>query len=660
MKKSLGEGMLSRSSQPAAAADGSSTSRSHLSYADSQADWADPGGPGAAAKGAEHVGSATFASGLRGLLGGASSRLLGSLMGRASSSSKADADEEEEELWFTSLDDFKPICHMLHRGRYMTAYFACANKTGQHFLLKKYDKHKTVPAEERGVRRSIAFSELLRHPNLVRCMGQWEEADIIYVEEEYVGKSDMFMEEYVGKGDIFNDCISHPEKYTERHVAVSLVKPLLKALAYLHANNIIHRSVLPENLYMGIDDVARLGHLTLAVDQLSDRPKSRTALLDYMAPEMLSVKPHNEHELALGLLDDSSSESGADEEDEPSQQQQQQQQQQLGASLQPASGDGGRGSKQAAARPRSSSGGGGNSSSGGQQPSRQGSRSIPMLQDEGCDAAALQPAGSSMSKLMRSSRSLNAAAAAGRAEWEHRDYYDEKVDIWQVGCMVHELLCGSMPFEVESKIDSAGLALWADIEQPPGSLPPDCVDFLQQVLAKDPRQRPSAEQLQEHPWLARCEAGEPGAGCEPLMKRTTRKLQEVDTIPGLGAAASGLMAGFNGLGNMGQMFSRVGQFFQNLRPAAGAARTARGGSDGATELTPVREPASAPRPSRSSDRLESGRPSADRSSDRTDRPSRLERRDRDDDNDSRDDSRGSRRDTLGSLTAVLLVSSAAY
>jgi hypothetical protein len=44
-------------------------------------------------------------------------------MGRASSSSKGDAEEEEEEeLWFTSLDDFKPICHMLHRyvcGGYM-------------------------------------------------------------------------------------------------------------------------------------------------------------------------------------------------------------------------------------------------------------------------------------------------------------------------------------------------------------------------------------------------------------------------------------------------------------------------------------------------------------------------------------------------------------
>jgi hypothetical protein len=67
-------------------------------------------------RGAEHPGSVPFASSLRGLLGGASSRLLGSLMGRSSSSSKGDAEEEEEEeLWFTSLDDFKPICHMLHR-----------------------------------------------------------------------------------------------------------------------------------------------------------------------------------------------------------------------------------------------------------------------------------------------------------------------------------------------------------------------------------------------------------------------------------------------------------------------------------------------------------------------------------------------------------------
>lgn len=179
---------------------------------------------------------------LKGLLGGASSKIFGSIIGRNSGSSKSDdAGADQEELWFTSLDDFKPICHMLHRGRFMTAYFACANKTGQHFLLKKYDKRKhlsgtpesaaapqagacvlhvwcacslacscdccwanaavclavgpssahlpiptpdkMLPADERGVRRAIAFSELLQHPNLVRLMGTWESDDTIFVGE---------------------------------------------------------------------------------------------------------------------------------------------------------------------------------------------------------------------------------------------------------------------------------------------------------------------------------------------------------------------------------------------------------------------------------------------------------------------------------------------
>jgi hypothetical protein len=42
---------------------------------------------------------------------------------------------------------------------------------------------KMLPAEERGVRRSIAFSELLQHPNLVRLMGTWESDEFIFVGE---------------------------------------------------------------------------------------------------------------------------------------------------------------------------------------------------------------------------------------------------------------------------------------------------------------------------------------------------------------------------------------------------------------------------------------------------------------------------------------------
>ena len=48
--------------------------------------------------------------------------------------------EGEEEEWFTGLEQFKPLCHMLHRGHAMQAWFAQSLVSGRHFVLKKYDK----------------------------------------------------------------------------------------------------------------------------------------------------------------------------------------------------------------------------------------------------------------------------------------------------------------------------------------------------------------------------------------------------------------------------------------------------------------------------------------------------------------------------------------
>lgn len=278
------------------------------------------------------------------------------------------------------------------------------------------------------------------------------------------------------------------------------------------------RSVLPENAYMGLDDVLRLGHLVLAIDQTSDRPKSRTTLLDYMAPEMLSIRPHNEHELALldddsedGVSSSSVSDSRQEEEDHQQQHQQQWQsltydqleQSQVGllyqdeavsstaaavkldthavAMQQPGANRG----RQAEQQQHSTQAAGRHHQLQQQEqpeeqhveqanevqqpaqldPSRQASLDLAakvQLDDgteESSPAAAAAGAAQAAalanqlhSKPMRSgSRAfLGRCAAGGRAEWEYQDHYTEKVDIWQLGCMLHELLCGSMPFEVRS------------------------------------------------------------------------------------------------------------------------------------------------------------------------------------------------------------------
>ena len=137
-----------------------------------------------------------------------------------------------------------------------------------------------LPRQEAQVRRALALAETLRHEHLVRCMGTWEGDDAIYMGERGERRGRVLcvlcvvllvccarralqrltppslthkphhhdglnaVEEYVGRGDVLNDAVRHPERYSERHVAAAIAGPLLRVLAYLHAANVVHRSVV--------------------------------------------------------------------------------------------------------------------------------------------------------------------------------------------------------------------------------------------------------------------------------------------------------------------------------------------------------------------------------------------------------------------------------
>lgn len=54
--------------------------------------------------------------------------------------------------------------------------------------------------DERGVRRALAFAQMLEHPHLVRCCGTWEDEKALYIVEEYATKGDLLQVGGAGGG----------------------------------------------------------------------------------------------------------------------------------------------------------------------------------------------------------------------------------------------------------------------------------------------------------------------------------------------------------------------------------------------------------------------------------------------------------------------------
>ena len=77
-----------------------------------------------------------------------------------------------------------------------------------------------------------------------------------------------------------------------------------------------------------------------------------------------------------------------------------------------------------------------------------------------------------------------------------------QVDIWAVGVLAYELVCGKPPFEVEDEAQTASLIMYSNTIRLPSAHSAAWADFVKQALVKDPQQRPDASVLLTHPWWA--------------------------------------------------------------------------------------------------------------------------------------------------------------
>lgn len=179
------------------------------------------------------------------------------------------------------LNDFE-IGKPLGKGKFGNVYLAREKRSKYIVALKVIFKHQVQKAGcEHQLRREIEIQSHLRHPNILRLYGYFYDDTRVYMILEYAQKGELYnLLKQVGK---FND-----------EQAATYIYQLADALSYCHSKKVIHRDIKPENLLLGIYGELKIADFGWSVHAPSSRRTTICGTLDYLPPEMIDDKPHDE------------------------------------------------------------------------------------------------------------------------------------------------------------------------------------------------------------------------------------------------------------------------------------------------------------------------------------------------------------------------------
>lgn len=190
-----------------------------------------------------------------------------------------------------SLNDFE-IGKPLGRGKFGSVYLAREKRTKYIVAIKVLQKSQLQKAGvEHQLRREIEIQSHLRHRNILRMYGYFYDSKRIYLILEYSPGGELYKRLTI-KG-----------RFSEK-VSAKYISDLALALNYCHCKHVIHRDIKPENLLIGAYGEIKIADFGWSVHAPTSRRNTLCGTLDYLPPEMVEGREHDEQVdvWSLGVL----------------------------------------------------------------------------------------------------------------------------------------------------------------------------------------------------------------------------------------------------------------------------------------------------------------------------------------------------------------------
>lgn len=183
--------------------------------------------------------------------------------------------------WSTKDFDFgRP----LGKGKFGSVYLAREKRSVHQAIvaIKILFKSQLQKASvEHQFRRELEIQSHLKHPNILRMYGWFHDESRIYIILEYACYGELYKK------------LKKAGKLDEKTAATYMYQ-IADALTYLHNKHVIHRDIKPENLLLGAFGELKIADFGWSVHAPSLKRQTLCGTLDYLPPEMVQNKRHDE------------------------------------------------------------------------------------------------------------------------------------------------------------------------------------------------------------------------------------------------------------------------------------------------------------------------------------------------------------------------------